>query len=250
MNSTDTHINIEDNKEEKIAFIVDFDDEIYNKDFTATNGEKYDRLAVIFDEITNFCRLKDYLNSKTTEFAFYIYTNKLTKVIDFAALKDFLPNFNDHKKVIQDIKFSKSNVFDLSEIFTEGLNSLVKENSNEKIVRFILFYNRSDTISVISNSKEHNLITFIRLTNFFFDVMFIRRKLNSDEDKKLLSDVFNSLTSVKPKFWYAFENSGNLNKMKFTMNLLLANANQRIKLSDIDKFQKSIEEIVKNYIDA
>jgi hypothetical protein len=33
------------------------------------------------------------------------------------------------------------------------------------------------------------------------------------------------------------------------MSLLLANANQRIKLGEIDKYQKSVEEIIKTYID-
>ena len=92
-------------------------------------------------------------------------------------------------------------------------------------------------------------MAFIRLTNFCFDVIFMRKKINTDEDKRSLSEVYASLTSMKPKFWYAMEVSGNINKFKFFMNLLLANANQRIKFSEIDKYQKRIEEIVGNYIE-
>jgi hypothetical protein len=92
-------------------------------------------------------------------------------------------------------------------------------------------------------------MTFIRWTNYYFDVVFLRNKLNSEDDKRTLTEVFNSLTAVKPKFWYAFENSGNYAKFKFIMNLLLANPNQRIKLSEIDKHQKRVDELIKNYAD-
>jgi hypothetical protein len=116
-------------------------------------------------------------------------------------------------------------------------------------LRFILFYSRSDVIANNTNEKEFNVITFIRLTNFFFDVVFLRRKIKTDEDKKLLKDIFLSLTYIKQNFWYSFENSGNLTKLKYIFNLLLANPGQRVKFTEIDKHQKTVEELVKNYLD-
>jgi hypothetical protein len=214
---------------------------------------RIDRFTVIFDELTNFVKLKDYFCNKPTEFGFYIYTNKLVKLIEFTSFKEFIPNLADNRRMLKEMKFTGKDIFDLSEIFEEAFSYLNKlsrtSSSNETIIRYILFYNRSDIPSMISNEKEHNLINFIRLTNFYFDIIFLRKKMNSDEDKKVLTEVFSSLTMAKPKFWYAFENSGNIPKLKYFMNLLLANPNQRVKLSEIDKTQKNIEELVKNYAD-
>jgi hypothetical protein len=117
------------------------------------------------------------------------------------------------------------------------------------ILRFILFYSRSNVVISNTNEKDFNLINFIRLTNFFFDVVFLRRKIKSDDDKKLLKDVFCSLTYLKQKFWYSFENSGNADKLKYIFNLLLANPTQRIKFLEIDKYQKGVEELVKTYLE-
>lgn len=92
-------------------------------------------------------------------------------------------------------------------------------------------------------------MAFIRLTNFYCDVVFLRKKMITDEDKRTLTEVYNSLTKIKTKFWYAFESSGNYNKFKYIINLLLANPNQRTKLSDIDITQKGIDEFMVSYID-
>ena len=67
------------------------------------------------------------------------------------------------------------------------------------------------------------------------------------EDKKILMTTFNSFKLNKPKYWYVFENSGNIMRFKHIMNLLLANPNQRVKLQNIEKFQKKIDELIKNF---
>jgi hypothetical protein len=251
---------IEDNKQEKISFVVDLHEEIFKEDFIGVNNEKVERINVIFDEICNFVKLKDYFSSKATEFALFTYTDKLNKEIDFSGLKEFINDLVQVRNKIKNQVVAFSDYLDLTEIYSESINYLGKLNvnfnkesnfvyNNEIILRTILFYNRSEIPAINSNEKDFNLITFIRLTNFYFDVIFFRKKINSDDDKRILTEVFNSLTTVKPKFWYAFEISGNINKFKFTMNLLLANPNQRVKLSEIDKYQKGVEEIIKNYID-
>jgi hypothetical protein len=116
-------------------------------------------------------------------------------------------------------------------------------------LRFILFYCRSDVVANNGNEKEFNVINFIRLTNFYFDVVFLRRKIKIEDDRKVLKDVFLSLTYFRQNFWYAFENSGNVIKLKYIFNILLANPAQRVKFTDIDKYQKNVEELVKNYLD-
>jgi disulfide oxidoreductase YuzD len=116
-------------------------------------------------------------------------------------------------------------------------------------LRFILFYNRSHIVASNSNEKDFNVINFIRLTNFFFDVVFLRHKIKTEDDKKLLKDVFLSLTYLKQNFWYSFENSGNLNKFKYIFNVLLANPSQRVKYLDIEKNQKNVDDLVKAYLD-
>lgn len=72
--------------------------------------------------------------------------------------------------------------------------------------------------------------------------------MTNDDDRRVLTEVYNSLTYVKTKFWYAFEISGNYNKVKSIMNLLLANPNQRTKLSEIETVQKNVDELIANYI--
>lgn len=241
---------IEDNRQEKIAFIIDLSDEILREDFVNFNGEKVERIKILFDEISNFIKLKDYFSSRPTEFALYIYTDKLRKEIGFCEVKEFDIMFNQMRNNAKNFVIEPNDYLDLAQIFKEATGNLnLSGKANEVIYRYILFYNRSDIPATNSNDREYNTMTFIRLSNFFFDVVFMRRKINADEDKRILNEVYNSLTSVKPKFWYAMEVSGNLNKFKFLMNLLLANANQRVKISDVDKFQKGVEEIVKNYTD-
>ena len=85
------------------------------------------------------------------------------------------------------------------------------------------------------------------MTKFIFDVVFLRRKIANEEDQKILKTTFNSFCGNKPKYWYAFENSGNILKFKHYMNLLLANPNQRVKLSNLDKYQKKVDELIKNF---
>ena len=67
---------IEDNKQEKIAFVIDLSTEILFEDFLTSTGEKIERLKMLFEEISNFIKLKDYFTSKPCEFALYTYTNK------------------------------------------------------------------------------------------------------------------------------------------------------------------------------
>ena len=257
---------IEDNRSEKIAFVIDLSAEILNEEFLNSNGEKMDRLKVLFEEISNFIKLKDYFNSRPTQFAFYSYNRKLNKEIDFCELKEFDIKFTQIKNSIKNKICIQTESLDLSLIFSEATQILGKKEkekeansslstnfnniiSNESLVRFILFYNR-DMPVVNSKDKEFNNMAFIRLTNFYFDVVYLRKKMNSDEDKKSLTEIYNSLTLVKTKYWYATEISGNYTKIKFFMNLLLANPNQRVKIAEVDKFQKKVEEIVSNYIES
>jgi hypothetical protein len=248
---------IDDNKQEKIAFIIDLSSEILKEDFYNYNGEKISRFKLITDEISNFIKLKDYFSSKPAEFALYIYSDNLSKEIDFCEVNYFEMHFTQVANKIKNQIKNPQDYLDLSEIFTQATSLLYSKKNNynhmlindEIIYRYILFYNRSDIPVINRLEKEYNTMTFIRLTNFYFDVIFLRKKSITEEDKKVLTEVYNSLTSIKPKSWYATEISGSFNKFKFYMSLLLANANQRIKLGEIDKYQKSVEEIIKTYID-
>ncbi len=276
---------LEDNKQEKIAFIVDLSEDILLEDFVNPNLDKVERFDLIFEGISNFVKLKNYFSSTNTQFALYSYTNILNKEIDFCDVRDFdmvfqqifstlkknvcvnrgMTNLRQNSDMSNNSNKSNSNneikPLDLAHIFYESINqvnlqSIHKPEGNKDsipddriIYRYILIYNRSNMPVVNSNEKEFNTMNFIRLTNFCFDVIFLRKKINAEEDKKILNEVYTSLTSIKPKFWYALEISTSVNKFNFSMNLLLANASQRIKVSELDKYQKKIEEIVRNYFE-
>lgn len=254
---------IEDNKQEKIAFVIDLSTEILFEDFLTSTGEKIERLKMLFEEISNFIKLKDYFTSKPCEFALYTYTNKFNKEIEFCELKEFDVKFSNFYSSLKSKVLEVTEKLDLAQIFSDAIYNLYltkehKENKNiisssrilnsEILTRYILFYNRSNMPATNSEEKELNTMTFIRLTNFYFDVVFLRKKINSDEDKKSLSGIYSSLKTVKTKNWYSFDISANYNKFKFYMNLLLANANQRIKITEVDKHQKKIEEFAGSYI--
>ena len=78
-----------------------------------------DRLEIIFEEINRYIQLKDYISSKVTEFALYIYTNKLIKLVDYKIVKEFTNDLDDHLKILKGMKFEKTGQLDLSEIFDE-----------------------------------------------------------------------------------------------------------------------------------
>ena len=250
---------IEDIKREKIAFVIDMYEEIKNEDFLSVSGDKKEsRFEVIMSEIENFVKVKDYFSVKT-EFALYTYTRRLKQEIKFSLINAFLEKLNEFKFHCGKSNLSNGNEqLDLAEIYNEAYSYLKpflsiesfsnsKNYENDCIIRFILFYNRSDIPAIVSNSSEYNVINFIRMTKFIFDVVFLRRKIANEEDKKILKTTFNSFCGNKPKYWYAFENSGNILKFKHYMNLLLANPNQRVKLSNLDKYQKKVDELIKNF---
>ena len=249
---------IEDCKYEKIAFIIDTSDEIYKEDFKTNNNEKFTRIDMIFDEIIAFCKLKDFISSKATEFRLYTYSDYLKIEIDFLPMKEFISKIHQVKNNLKTHIFFGKSIIDLANIFAETLKVLQsldskKENFipsvSEIIVRVIFFYNRSDISATNSDDEKFNKATFIKLTNFYFDIIFLRKRILNEEDKIIQNEVFNSLTSVQSKNWYAFEVSGYYAKFKNSMSLLLANPNQRVKFSDIDKQQKCLEEIVKSYLE-
>jgi len=250
---------IEDNKQEKIAFIIDTSDEIFKEDFKTLNNERLHRLEMIFEEIVTFVKLKDYISVRSPDFALYTYSESLKKEIDFMKISEFISNLNKVKYNLKTYIYFGKSFIDVASIFSEAFNCMDRfekekdkniPSMNEIIVRYILIYNKSDMRAINSNEEQFNITTFIRLTNFFFDVIFLRKRITTEEDKTIQNEVFSSLTSFKPKTWYAFEISGSIPKFKYCMNLMLANPNQRIKLSEVDKSQKNIEDIVKNYIES
>ena len=250
---------IEDLKQEKIAFVIDMYEEIKNEDFLSVSGDKKEsRFEVITEEIENFVKVKDYFSIKT-EFALYSYTRTLKQEIKFVPINVFLEKLNEFKFHCGKTNLANGNEqLDLAEIYNEAFSYLKpfltiesfadsKNAENDQLIRFILFYNRSDIPAMVSNSSEFNVINFLRMTKFIFDVVFLRRKKQNEEDKKILMTTFNSFKLNKPKYWYVFENSGNIMRFKHIMNLLLANPNQRVKLQNIEKFQKKIDELIKNF---
>ena len=252
-------IRIDDIKKEKIAFIIDLYDELKHEDFvTVTNDKKENRFNIITSEIANFVKVKDYFSSET-EYALYTYGNTLKQEIKFNNISSFLEQFSEFKLNILNNTLSQGHDrIDLAMIFDEAHTYLKqslsveafsksKSSENDTIIRFILFYVRSDVPVVLSKPHEYNLMTFVRLTNFVFDVVFMRKKSSSDEAKKSMMTTFNSLKTAQAPFWYSLEVSGSVQKFKHYMNLLLANPNQRIKLSEIDKQQKKVEELIKNF---
>ena len=249
---------IEDLKPEKIAFVIDLYEEVRNEDFLSINGDvKLSRLEVIVNEILNFSKLKDYF-STNTEYGLYTYTSNLKKEIPFCQITQFLQKLNEFKLRFVSLNFiSGDSPFDLADIFNEAysfmtsilsIESFAKNNKdNDYLIRFILFYNRSDIPATLSNTTDYNLLTFTRNLRFFFDVIFLRRKKQSEEDKKKLTITYSSFAQTRPNFWYIFENSGNLQHFKFYMNLLLANPAQRVKLHNIDKYHKKIANLINNF---
>ena len=249
---------IEDLKPEKIAFVIDLYEEVRNEDFLSINGDmKLSRLEVIVNEILNFSKLKDYF-STNTEYGLYTYTSNLKKEIPFCQITQFLQKLNEFKLRFVSLNFiSADSPFDLADIFNEAysfmtsilsIESFAKNNKdNDYLIRFILFYNRSDIPATLSNTTDYNLLTFTRNLRFFFDVIFLRRKKQNEEDKKKLTITYSSFAQTRPNFWYIFENSGNLQHFKFYMNLLLANPAQRVKLHNIDKYHKKIANLINNF---
>jgi hypothetical protein len=249
---------IEDLKPEKIAFVIDLYEEVRNEDFLSINGDmKLSRLEVIVNEILNFSKLKDYF-STNTEYGLYTYTSNLKKEIPFCQITQFLQKLNEFKLRFVSLNFiSGDSPFDLADIFNEAysfmtsilsIESFAKNNKdNDYLIRFILFYNRSDIPATLSNTTDYNLLTFTRNLRFFFDVIFLRRKKQNEEDKKKLTITYSSFAQTRPNFWYIFENSGNLQHFKFYMNLLLANPAQRVKLHNIDKYHKKIANLINNF---
>jgi hypothetical protein len=250
---------LEDIKNEKIAFVIDMYEEITNEDFLSLNGDtKLKRADVITEEILNFVKLKDFCSEKT-EFALYIYNTNLKKEIKFCEISEFMMKYNDYKNnrygkdgIAQGESYlDLVEIFKEAEIYTKPMQSIEsyakqKGKDNDFIIRFILLYNRSE-IPVVMSNNEYNIMTFMRNPYFIFDVIFLRRKISNDDDKKKLLNTFNSLNNIRPQFFYIFEISGSLQKFKFYMNLLLANPNQRIKLSNIDKFHKKMENLINNF---
>ena len=249
---------IEDLKPEKIAFVIDLYEEVKNEDFLSINGDmKLSRLEVIVNEILNFSKLKDYF-STGTEYGLYTYTSNLKKEIPFCQITQFLQKLNEFKLRFVSLNFiSGDTPFDLADIFNEAysfmtsilsIESFAKNNKdNDYLIRFILFYNRSDIPATLSNTTDYNLLTFTRNLRFFFDVIFLRRKKQNEEDKKKLTITYSSFAQTRPNFWYIFENSENLQHFKFYMNLLLANPAQRVKLHNIDKYHKKIANLINNF---
>ncbi len=249
---------IEDLKPEKIAFVIDLYDEVKNEDFLSINRDtKLSRLEVIINEILNFSKLKDYF-SNGTEYGLYTYTQGLKKEIPFCQISNFLQKLNEFKLSAATLNLiSGDSPFDLADIFNEAysfmtsilsLESFAKNNKeNDNLIRFILFYNRSDIPATLSNTTDYNLLTFTRNLRFFFDVIFLRRKKQNEEDRKKLTITYSSFAQTRPNFWYIFENSGNLQQFKFYMNLLLANPSQRVMLHNVEKYRKKIANLINNF---
>ncbi len=195
------------------------------------------------EEISSFCSLKSYITTREVLFSLYIITNKLIKVSDYVSGNDFQNVIKDSKALSS--KIGNYSRFDMAELYKEAFDYIFP---NETSLRMILLYNRSDLPVVNSNERDYNLITFIRMPNFYLDVIFLRKKIKTDDDKRKMTEVFNSITSLKQKFWYAFEISDNIGKLKNIFNLLLANPSQRVRFLDMEKYQKGIDEFITPYI--
>jgi hypothetical protein len=84
-----------------------------------------------------------------------------------------------------------------------SLESFAKNNKeNDNLIRFILFYNRSDIPATLSNTTDYNLLTFTRNLRFFFDVIFLRRKKQNEEDRKKLTITYSSFAQTRPNFYF------------------------------------------------
>lgn len=249
---------LEDLKTEKIAFVIDMYEELKNDDyFSITGEEKLTRFEALTSEIINFVKIKDYF-STGTQFALYTYRRNLQKEIKFTNVSDFLNLFDNFKKRCNKEELVSGGCsLDLTEIHKEACNYLEEnlsitsfansKNSDNELIRFILFYNRSEIPASKSNTVVYNMINLVKMSNFICDVVFLRRKMNNEEDKKVLTRTFNSFMSEKPKMWYLFENSGSIQKLKYVMNLLLANPCQRVLLVNIEKYKKKIDELITNF---
>jgi hypothetical protein len=246
---------IEDSKLEYLVFVIDLSKEILEDDFYQISGSKITRYNLIFDEILNFCKLKDYVSNSKIQFSLYTITDSLNKVIPFSTIRDFDTQLSQCRDVLVNSISLYEEFLDLGIIFKEGVQ-LTYQNKNSKemieresITRFILFYNRYKTPVINSIENEFNTISFHRLKDFCLDCIFIRKKTESDEEKKLVKESYSSLMKWKTRLGYYAEVSRNVTSFKFWLNLLMANANQRIKNGDVDKHQKKIQEIINNSLE-
>lgn len=250
---------LEDLEEEKIAFVIDMFEEIKNDDYLSISGEeKLSRFEVLTSEIINYVKLKEYISTNTL-FGLYLYDTNLKKKISFCKAKEFINEFDTFKNNVSQDNLVSGNdtAFDLAQIYSEALEYIKEslsidsfgnaEKFGNEIVRFILFYNRSYIPAICSNTLEYNMLNFVRMPNFIFDVVFMRKKIINEDDKKLLGKTFASFTNNKPKTWYAFENSGSVQKLKYYLNLLLANPSQRVLLVNVEKYKKKIDELITNF---
>lgn len=72
------------------------------------------------DELSNFVKLKDFSSIKQTEFALYIYTNELIKVIEFQKAKTFINELNESRNKIKNLRFKAILPLDMSGLFQEA----------------------------------------------------------------------------------------------------------------------------------
>lgn len=175
-------------------------------------------------------------------------------------MNNFISRINTFQSADKDQLATGESYLDLTEIYNEAISYMQsslsidsfansKNNDNNTIIRFIMFYNRSSISPISSNKNDYNLFTFLRLANFIFDIIFIRRKIINEEDKKTLTNTYNYFAMHKPPSWYLFNNGCNLHNLKYVMNLLLANPNQRVKFANTEKYQKKIDDLIKHFSD-
>ena len=246
MENFKTTTTINENKEENIFFVIQINSEI-NQPFFKDEFKTLTRIEVLYEEITKLVKIRGYVSSFPISFALILlkHDNTYTQEIKLSKPPKFIEDFTEIYMNLKKINLEENSlkVNDISGIFSNiDLSKEKKLNSEsyETITRYILFYN-SSTIPVEYNKNLSNEIILQKLTNFYFDVFYLHKKIQNEEDKIICKKVFDSLNKYKTNNWYSFENSGNLKSFKFYCNLLLCSPCFRIKQSNIEEYQNEIK---------
>jgi len=81
---------------------------------------KFSRLDIILKELDAFVLLKTFITSKNQEFALYIFTKNLLKVINFCNVTEFKNELAKHTQFIKNSIHKDNTELDLTEIYQEG----------------------------------------------------------------------------------------------------------------------------------
>jgi hypothetical protein len=121
----DQIIKLEDNKQENIAFVIDLDEELFKSEMTSGLEYKFNHFRIsrfesIFEQLINFCKLKDFIATKPVRYALYIYKDNLQRLTDYISFEEFIIKLDEYKGTLSKLKRSSYSYFDIAEVLQEA----------------------------------------------------------------------------------------------------------------------------------